>query len=98
MVNECIEAYNGQEALDLLEQGATPDLIISDLRMPVMNGWQFIEKLEASPWKHIPVLIHQIFSWKPPSSGGDGKEKPFGENRCSASEPRTSRITGVFYP
>jgi signal transduction histidine kinase len=34
-------AENGRAALEALRAGAIPDLIVLDLRMPVMDGWQF---------------------------------------------------------
>jgi len=35
-----------------------PDLIVLDLRMPRMSGWDFLEVLRANPrWQKIPVLI-----------------------------------------
>jgi signal transduction histidine kinase len=34
-------AENGQDALGKLRAGRTPDLIVLDLRMPVMDGWEF---------------------------------------------------------
>ena len=34
-------AGNGREAIDLLRQSSLPSLIILDLQMPVMNGWEF---------------------------------------------------------
>ncbi len=42
-------ASNGQEALELLDQYkdqslALPQLIFLDLNMPIMNGWEFIER------------------------------------------------------
>ncbi len=38
---EVMSAGNGAEALDRLRSGASPSLILLDLMMPVMNGWQF---------------------------------------------------------
>lgn len=43
-----LEANNGQEALDLLKT-EKPSLIVLDLMMPVMNGWQFLEEVEKHP-------------------------------------------------
>jgi CheY-like chemotaxis protein len=39
-------AVNGQEALDKL-QSLAPCLIVLDLFMPVMDGWEFLERLRA---------------------------------------------------
>src|SRR4030095_14678048 len=39
-------AANGQEALDVME-GHDPDLILLDMKMPVMDGWEFCRVLEG---------------------------------------------------
>ncbi len=43
-LGECLEASNGQEALDILE-GKWIDLILADVNMPVMDGVGFIRSL-----------------------------------------------------
>ena len=49
-------AANGQEALDVME-GYDPDLILLDMKMPVMNGWEFCRALEGrGPRPPIVVL------------------------------------------
>jgi CheY-like chemotaxis protein len=43
-------AANGREALNLIENGReTPALILLDLTMPVMDGWEFKRRLDARP-------------------------------------------------
>lgn len=52
-----IDAENGQQALDLAQQ-EQPDLIIMDLKMPIMDGYQATLKLkEDDSLKHIPIII-----------------------------------------
>lgn len=59
---EVVTAVNGQEALVRLPE-ALPDLVITDLLMPVMDGFAFIETmLKEDRWKQIPIVI---FSAKP---------------------------------
>jgi CheY-like chemotaxis protein len=53
-----LRAQNGREAFDLLEGGARPALILLDLRMPVMDGWEFCRRIAAEPeLARIPVAI-----------------------------------------
>ena len=50
-------ATNGQEALELL-QTVLPDLIITDLIMPKMDGAEFITRLKAAPHTaNIPIVL-----------------------------------------
>jgi CheY-like chemotaxis protein len=52
-----LPARNGREALDLM-RAVVPDLIILDLRMPEMNGPEFVTAFESAPvLDRIPVLI-----------------------------------------
>lgn len=52
------EAPNGQEALARLRAGLRPHVIVLDLMMPVMNGFEFREKQKAAPeLRDIPVVI-----------------------------------------
>jgi len=53
-----VDASNGLEALDCLQKGITPDLILLDLMMPVKDGWQFrIEQKRDPEFASIPVLV-----------------------------------------
>jgi len=50
-------AYNGREALEIIRKDS-PALILLDLLMPVMDGFQFIRELQENErWKNIPVVI-----------------------------------------
>jgi CheY-like chemotaxis protein len=51
-------AANGADALQDLRQGSPPCLIVLDLMMPVMDGWQFRDKqLEDPTLAEIPVVV-----------------------------------------
>jgi signal transduction histidine kinase/CheY-like chemotaxis protein len=51
------EAANGREALDRL-QHSKPDLILLDLMMPEMDGFQVVATLQKEPgWRDIPVVV-----------------------------------------
>jgi CheY-like chemotaxis protein len=51
-------AGNGREALDYLERQGTPCLILLDLVMPVMDGWEFRRRQLAAPaLATIPVVV-----------------------------------------
>ncbi len=78
-----ITASSGEEALRKLRQ-KTPDLILSDVRMPEMNGFDLFEKVRSNPkFKTVPyVFMSSIddFDAKHTAKviGADGYiEKPF---------------------
>jgi CheY-like chemotaxis protein len=51
-------ASHGREALDLVAEAGAPKLILLDLMMPVMNGWQFrAEQLKDPALAPVPVLV-----------------------------------------
>lgn len=52
-----VAAENGRAALDHIARSSTPGLILLDLMMPVMDGWQFLEHRANDPaLSAIPVL------------------------------------------
>jgi CheY-like chemotaxis protein len=53
-----VSAENGAQAVSLLEGGLDPDLILTDLVMPVMTGWELCETLKSRPgWRSIPIVL-----------------------------------------
>ena len=54
-----VEAANGKDAIDLLRSSShRPQLILLDLMMPVMDGWEFLMGIDEDPSLHrIPVAL-----------------------------------------
>jgi CheY-like chemotaxis protein len=53
---EVLQAVDGAEGVNKAEQ-AKPDLILMDLGMPVMDGWEATRKIKANgELKHIPII------------------------------------------
>src|SRR5262245_9279482 len=54
---QIIEAGNGRVGLERMRE-APPDVIVLDLMMPEMDGFEFMAKLQANPeWQRIPVFV-----------------------------------------
>jgi CheY-like chemotaxis protein len=52
------QAGNGQQALDLLRSGIRPGVILLDLMMPVLSGWELRDALRQDPaLAKIPQLV-----------------------------------------
>jgi PAS domain S-box-containing protein len=61
---ELIEAVNGQDALEQL-QHQRPDVILMDLRMPIMDGAQATQQIKADPrLRTIPVIALTAYAMK----------------------------------
>src|SRR5438105_1241140 len=57
-VYEVMLAADGQAALDLLQRGSLPHLILLDMLMPVLDGWHFLEQLKRLPFlADIPIIV-----------------------------------------
>ncbi|MGA7875917.1 MAG: response regulator [Desulfoferrobacter sp.] len=54
----CETAESGRAALDKLESGLSPDLILSDVMMPEMDGYTFFQNVQKrSEWRRIPFIF-----------------------------------------
>jgi CheY-like chemotaxis protein len=50
-------AANGAQAVAKLE-AELPHLILLDMKMPVMNGWEFLAEIQRRPdWTAIPIIV-----------------------------------------
>ena len=94
---EVLAARDGREALTRLRAGArTPDLILTDLEMPVMTGWELRRELLRDPaLAYVPVLVAS--SADPGAIVADGiLPKPYGAAdlpRAVSSALRSSAAT-----
>jgi CheY-like chemotaxis protein len=78
-----IPAGNGRECFEFLHHNDLPDLILLDIMMPEMSGWEVFDKLKQNPvWKDIPVVFLTVRKDKTAERAGsflgdDYIEKPF---------------------
>ncbi len=73
---EIHKAGSGSEALEMLISGKVkPDIVLLDIKMPIMNGFEFLHELESSK---LPVnfKIHVLSSSIDPSDLQEAKDSP----------------------
>ncbi|MBI2321571.1 MAG: response regulator [Chloroflexi bacterium] len=77
---EVLTAEHGAAAL-LRVASSQPDVILLDLRMPVMNGWEFARRYRQTPGPHAPIVV--LTAWRDTEDDGNHVEadaflaKPF---------------------
>lgn len=53
-----VTKQNGKEALEWMQQGVIPDVIIADINMPELNGVDFIRQIRSSGFfKEVPLVM-----------------------------------------
>ncbi len=81
-------ATNGLEALQMLERGMTPCVVLLDMRMPVMDGWGFARALKERGL-HLPVVVmsaaQSARSWAAEIHADGFVAKPFGADELLRS-------------
>jgi CheY-like chemotaxis protein len=83
---EIVTAGDGQEAMECLAKGARPRVILLDLMMPRMDGWEFLRRQSADPSiARIPTIVLS------------GSERAAGaKHQLSKSEGRRFWATALF--
>jgi len=80
---QVIGAESGKQCLNILQNNQMPDIILLDIMMPEMSGWETFDKLkENQSWRKIPVVFLTARTDKLAKDAGkflgdDYIEKPF---------------------
>lgn len=53
---------NGEDVFPLVSEKSKPDIILLDLMLPGMSGFEVVEKLRATSWKPIPIIVLTAFA------------------------------------
>ena len=57
-VYRILGAENGQKCLQMLKDNIIPDVILLDIMMPQMSGWEVFDRIKENPtWNTIPVIF-----------------------------------------
>lgn len=84
---EVLEAYSGEGARRILQEGQRPDLIVLDILLPGVNGLELCQQLKSDPeMKKVPILMITVITkdsdvadgfWRIGSGADDFVTKPF---------------------
>jgi two-component system chemotaxis response regulator CheY len=78
---DVIPAAHGRQALEYLRttrsRDDAPTLVILDLSMPMVNGWEVLDAIRADPWLHVPVVVVSAFGHAKPNGVAVFLRKPF---------------------
>ncbi len=86
-----VVACDGREAMDLVEAGLRPSVIVLDLAMPTMDGWTFLGHLRGTAHSTVPVVVTSADARARPAIGADAcLEKPVEPERFHAIVARLS--------
>ncbi|MBU6388947.1 response regulator [Patescibacteria group bacterium] len=97
---EVIHAYDGEEAFELLSKPELPDLVLLDVLLPKMSGFDVLEKLKAEK-SRFPRLLSSPTSRNDPMSSGrtawalstTSSKRRFRRRRSSARLRQCSSLT-----
>ena|SRR5689334_10604549 len=82
---QVITANDGQEALQCVKSNPIPCLIVLDLIMPRMNGWEFLQNKNVDPRiARIPTIVVSATPSDLPAGATDQLTKPVDVDRLRA--------------
>jgi CheY-like chemotaxis protein len=80
-------AEGGKKCFEFLEKKKLPDIILLDVMMPDMNGWEVQKKLrERIEWKSIPIIFLTAVQDPTSKKIGDITSEGFLEKPCKLPE------------
>jgi len=78
---DVIPATDGRQALEYLRLSSSDDeapaLLILDLMMPLVNGWEVLRTIEAEPSLHLPIIVVSASGSSRPKGVTAYLRKPF---------------------
>ena len=54
--HQVLTAPHGRAALEVIAK-SPPDVILLDMKMPVMDGWEFMRVYREAPGQHAPIVV-----------------------------------------
>lgn len=60
--HEVVEAETGERCIEILDSGVQPGLILLDIRLPGIDGWQVLERVASRIADPIPVVMMSAHS------------------------------------
>jgi two-component system cell cycle response regulator DivK len=89
---EMIEAQNGEEAL-IAAQTQSPDLILMDIQLPVLDGYEVTRRIKAqADLRHIPIVVVTSYAL----SGDEEKARAAGCDAYVAKPYSTRKLLEVI--
>jgi two-component system response regulator CpxR len=78
---DVIPAAHGRQALEYLRTTRrgddAPALVILDLLMPIVTGWEVLDAIRDDPWLQMPVIVISAFGHSEPNGVAVYLRKPF---------------------
>jgi signal transduction histidine kinase/CheY-like chemotaxis protein len=97
MGNEVHTAYDGEQAVQVAE-AARPEVVLLDLAMPKLNGYEVCRRIREQPWGRTAILI-ALTGWGQEADRRRTEEAGFDRHIVKPVEPRAlMQLLGSFLP